>query len=164
MAKSKKIKKADKKRDLLKENSPMLDSINKLPVSKVFTGNFIALPDVFLPDIADILMLTIGIGGENQTGSSNISIIEDPTFKPIVLEGSSENPIPLKPCNSFDEKTLLIISEITDTNKDPNNNVTSLSITLKAGANIVFNDQHDTTVKTDGDTARFIYKISCHVM
>jgi hypothetical protein len=164
MAKSKKTNNAAKKKDLLKETSPMLNSISKLPVSKTFTGNFIALPDVFLPDTADVLMLSIGIGGENQTGSSNISIIEDPVFKPIVLEGSSENPIPLKPCNTLDEKTLLIISEITDTNKDPNNNVTSLSIILKAGANIVFKDQHNTTVKTDGDTARFIYKISCHVI
>ena len=152
------------KKDALKATTHLLAAITAISADENLAGNFIALPDVILDNITDTLMLSIEIGGENQAGSSTTSIIEDNTFKPLFIIGSTETPAALRPCNTLDEKTILIVAEIADTNQDPDNNITTITISLSAAGKTVFKDHHETTVKNEGDIAKFIYKISCHVI
>ena len=152
-----------RKKELQQATTHLLAAIKMMSADENLSGNFIALPDILLPNTKDMLMLAIEIGGENQTGSTTLSVIEDAAFKPVFIKGSTEADVPVKSCNSLNENTILIVSEVSDTNKDTANNITTVTITLSVNGVVVYKDHHETTVKSEGDTAKFIYKISCHV-
>ena len=147
---------------MLTATSHLLSAISAL--NENLNGNFLSLPDIILPDSAENLMLSIEIGGENQTGSTTVAIIEDALFKNIFLEGSTSAPVAIKSCNNLNRQSVIISTDITDTNMNVNDNLTTITVTLTAAGDVVFKDHHETSVSNEGDTAKFTYKISCHVI
>lgn len=153
-----------KSRKLLKTTSQLVATMKSMLTDSSQVDTFVAIPDVVLENSNDILLLDISIGTENQTGSTTISIVEDPSFTPLFIEGSTDTPLQIRPCASLDSKTLLLITEISDTNQDKDNNNTEVGITLRSSTSTFFQTSHQTTVKNEGDTAKFIFNISCHVL
>jgi hypothetical protein len=155
--------KAKTKNDKLLRNH-LLATLDAFTSDKGVIGNAIFLPDVYLPNIDSPLMVSVEVGGENQTGTSNISIMWDSGFKEVITHGSTQAPVPVRSCKSLDMQTLLIIARVTDTNQDSENNITSITVKLTAGGKEVYKDHHETIVSNEGETAQFIYKISCYVI
>ena len=145
---------------LLNFKIQQLSMMNYLSDTANNNNHYVAIKDVFLSEFNENenVFVSIFFGGENQKGSSTLKVlktIEQPKFIPR----STEN-ISIGKCKNLSGQILDIESNITDTNQDEQNNDTILTIKLKIGTEVVYEDQHTIKVTQNGGTSTFTHYIT----
>ena len=114
-----------------------------------------------IPINNETLTLTVIIGDIDQTGSSRIEIADEGLFPPQHIDGSF-NKLAIEKCKKLDGKTLLLITSITDTNNNTDNNRTEVTMKLHAGEEILYVRKMQSDVKSEGDTETYIFNLKMH--
>ena len=144
---------------LLNFKIQQLSMMNYLTDAVDNNNHYVAIKDVFLSEFNgnDVILISVFFGGENQKGSSTLKVlktIEQPKF----ISKSTEK-ISIGKCRDLSGQILDIESHISDTNKDDENNDTTLTVKIMIAAKVVYKDQHMITV-SEGGTSTFTHYIT----
>ena len=114
---------------------------------------------VIIPKTNDDISLTVIIGDIDQTGSSRIEVAG--VFPPEHRDGSFYN-LSIGKCKQLDGQTLLLITSVTDTNNNTNNNRTEVTIKLQVAENVLYVRRMQSDVASEGDTETYIFNIKLY--
>ncbi|MDQ1857311.1 MULTISPECIES: hypothetical protein [unclassified Chryseobacterium] len=121
-------------------------------------SRYVAGKNLELPDDNSEVTVSIYFGGENQFGSARLKVLR--TNKPSIYIETSEDDIVIGTCKELIGNAFVIGAEITDSNRDPENNNTILKIKIKQNNKIIYQDSHTIDVGNEGATATFTYNIT----
>ena len=117
---------------------------------------------ITIPNNEDTLFVSMLIGDMNQTGSTRVEISNDASF-PVKNFDGTFNKVPIAPCSQLDRKVLLLVTSVTDTNMDAENNRTEATLSIHVGNNLKFQRKLISELVNEGGTETFIFNITCHV-
>lgn len=144
---------------LLNFKIQQLSMMNYLTDAVNNNNHYVAIKDIFLSDFNenDNILVSIFFGVEDQKGSSTLKILKT-AEQPKFISQSAEN-IRIGQCKDLAGQILDIESNITDTNGNPDQNDTILTVKVKIGSKQVYKDQHTINVGEAG-TASFTHYIT----